>query len=231
MHAGGTTIQHGQPLPADLPTVTEGAVKHRPAPARRNARQRRIPVIHAGSQYDPPRGHETAVGQLKYETVAAALAPKHVAAEHLHARVAGELFTTSSVEGGRRSTVMTEETADALGCQVALRTGIDDERPLTGSSQHERGTEPGSPATHHDAIPCRLHAIDGDEPMADLSTPLPEGRTRRRSPSTTARRSEQAGRAKPQLRPHIRYSDVFALGGAKRTARAVETARKRKQGA
>jgi hypothetical protein len=157
MHAGGTTVQHSQPLPPDLPAVTEGTVKHRPAPALRDARERRIPVLHAGGQYDPPRGRTAAVGQLKNKTVAAALAPEHVAIEQLHARVSGELFTPGGVKGGRRSTVLAEETADALGCRVALRTSIDHERPLTGSSQHERGAEPGGSATHHDAIPCRLH--------------------------------------------------------------------------
>jgi hypothetical protein len=125
-------------------------VKHRPAPALRDARQRRIPVLHAGGQYDPPRGRATAVGQLKTKTVVAALAPEHVGVEQLHARVSGELFTLGGVNGGRRSTVLAEETADALGCHVALGTGIDDERPLTGSSQHERGAEPGGSATHHE---------------------------------------------------------------------------------
>ena len=44
---------------------------------------------------------------------------------------------------------------------------FDHERPLTSSSQHERGAEPGGSATHHDAIPRRLHAIDCGEPTAD----------------------------------------------------------------
>jgi hypothetical protein len=57
------------------------------------------------------------------------------------------------------STVLAEETADALGCQVALRTGIDHERPRTGSSQHERGAEAGGSATHHDDIPRRLREL------------------------------------------------------------------------
>ena len=84
-------------------------MKHRPAPALRDARQRRIPVLHASGQYDPLRGRATAVGQLKNKTVAAALALEHVAVEQLHARVSGELFTPGGVKGGGRSTVLAEE--------------------------------------------------------------------------------------------------------------------------
>src|SRR5438270_9471307 len=156
MHCPLTVRQYRQRLIANLPAVAERAVERRPPPQLREPGQRRRPVLHASGQQHPTRAFTPTVGQFQFEHIAGTLTRHHLNGPHFDGRVGGNLPPPGLVQLARRSAVVTQQPADAVGGQVALLTRVDQQRSPPRPAEYQTCAQARGSATDDDAVPYRL---------------------------------------------------------------------------
>src|ERR1700756_1845744 len=146
MHCPLTVRQYRQRLIANLPAVAERAVERRPPPQLREPGQRRRSVLHASGQQHPTRAFTPTVGQFQFEHIAGTLTRHHLTGPYFDGRVGGNLAPPGLVQLARRSAVVTQQPADAVGGQVALLTRV--ARPSTRPALKPAAPPPTTTQSH-----------------------------------------------------------------------------------
>ena len=161
-------------LVADLPAVAERAVEHGAAPALGDPGERRVPVVHAGGEQDPPRRSRASRRRARATKPPSTRSPlDHLARRAPRRPGSRELGAPGGVEAGRRAAVLAEQAADAVGDEVALAARVDDQRPPAGAAEHERGAQPGGARRRRRCSPSSCPCAQRDARRAICQADLP----------------------------------------------------------
>ena len=147
LHRAGMRTEYPEGLVAHFPPVAVRTVQKISSPSLANTGDVRQLIAHAGREHDAPSGQNRTPGETKQEP---GLDAEHLIFEQLHA-VPRDLGPARGEKVCGRHAVARQEALHVRGRSIPGRARVDHRDPSPGSTEDERGAEPGraSADDHH----------------------------------------------------------------------------------